>query len=151
MHNSYWGSLIPPLAPSSNDVKIFLDNIIGDNVLLLGCTKSLLPISSIALDQDPYYSDSKIVIGDWLENTICVDTIIGDGCMNILTQDDANNLVSMAKNHSSRLIIRSFISYFPIMKVAFNFPTIESFDKKPTVVYKDNFAQFFIWDFDTIE
>lgn len=147
INNNYWGTLTPPLAPDKDDIDIYARYLLGDNVLLLGCTKQLMPLSTIALDIDPYYSDEKIQIGSWSENTHIVNTIIGDGCFNIIDNKEVNLIVDMAGRTSKRLIVRSFIKHSPIMKVAFNFPTIDSFDQKPDLVLVKDFSQFFIWNF----
>lgn len=144
---SYWGTLVPPLAPSDEDVSVFLSQIVGKKTVLLGCTKQLMPISSVAIDSDPYYEDPKIIISNWQDYIPECDTVIGDGVFNIVDQSVADDIVQLASQSSKRLVVRSFIRKEPIMRLAFSFPEVKSFTLQPKLLTSDGFANFFVWDF----
>lgn len=142
----YWGTLKEPLKPSASDVKFFADNIFG-KVALLGCTKELMPLCEVAIDADPYYYDVKIVIDDWLNYTMHTDCVIADGSFNILTEEDCNKIITMAKANRGKLIVRFFNSRLQSMKVAFNFCANESFVVPPDCCYEYGDYRFLVWNF----
>lgn len=147
---TYWANLLPPLAPSSSDVVIFEQNIIGEQVILLGITKELVHLADLAVDSDPYVLNSIFtVIDDWLNYRGYADTYIGDGVLNIISMEDCNTLISNISEWSQRLIVRVFNEKTPEMRVAFNFPTPTDFEIQPTSVIDCEGYKFFIWDFNT--
>jgi len=145
----YWGSDIPhPLSPSDEDVETFKSYMIEGRTLLLGCTKKLIPITTIQMDIDPWYEAETVIKQDWLTNTEHYDNIIGDGLF-AFSQELAEGVIKMASKYSKRLVIRAFNRKLPIMKmgIAKNFPKAKEFTIKPTEVRMLKDYNFFIWDF----
>jgi hypothetical protein len=142
----YWSSLNPPLSPSEKDVKIFKKYLINGTTLLLGCTKELVHLSDTQMDLNPFDSTSNVIIQDWLTNTNPYTNIIGDGVFNF-TKELCDGVIDMASKCSKKLIVRSFNKKMDIMRIAENFPTINDFKLKPTLVHRFNDYTFFIWEF----
>jgi hypothetical protein len=143
---TYWSALVPPLAPSKDDVLIFTEYLLEGEVLLLGCTKHLLHLSTSQLDQDPYMSLPTLQIGDWRENKRFYHTIIGDGVFNF-DKDLTHEVLLMASKYAKRLIVRCFNYKLPTMRVAAFFPNAESFSIRPTKTITSKEYSFYIWDF----
>jgi len=143
----YWASDLPlPLSPSDTDVDIYKDNMIEGNTLMLGCTKKLIPISSIQMDIDPWYEAETVIKGNWLDNKTYYDNIIADGSLSF-TKELADGLVEMASKHCKVFIARTFTRKLPIMRIADNFPQPEDFKITPTkTIVLENYS-FYIWQF----
>ncbi|CAB4123476.1 hypothetical protein UFOVP46_7 [uncultured Caudovirales phage] len=145
---NYWATkFVPPLAPSQGDVYLYQQFMLDGNTLLLGVTSQLIDLADKALDIDPFTVTDKVIKGDWLTNTYSATNIIGDGCFNLLTMDQCNQLVSMASKHSKRLIIRSFNYRLKEMKIAEHFPKKEDFDVSPNEWLEFEKYTFLIWKF----
>ena len=143
----YWSTEFPsPYGPSEDDVKIFSEKRIPGRTLLLGCTKKLITITDVQMDNDPWYDGPNVVIKDWLDNIDYYENIIGDGVFN-LTKELADGLLQMASKYCKVLIIRSFNYKFEKLRIAKNFPTQSDFSIEPTesIIFKD--YSFYIWIF----
>ena len=149
MHNdiNHWTNLVPPAAPSDEDFKVYQRLLVGNNILLLGSTKALLPLATVAYDLCPKYEDSKIVDRDWLSIDSHFDTIIGDGVFN-LGYDFGKDLLKVVSTHCNRFIVRCFLVP-PIQppKYAISFPLPEQFEITPAVVAVAPKYNFYMWDF----
>ena len=67
----YWSTEFPsPYGPSEDDVIIFSEKSIPGKTLLLGCTKKLIPITDVQMDNDPWYDGPNVITKDWLDNTL---------------------------------------------------------------------------------
>ena len=146
MEKDYWASLTPPLAPSSHDVEIYKTNLIEGSTLLLGSTKQLLDLCDIALDVSPVYQDKKIIVGDWVNNEMFFENIIGDGVLNF-NQNLCNQLLEMAEKNCNQFLVRVFNYKMPIMRVADYFPSTKIFHIRPKVIFSNTEYSFYKWDF----
>ena len=144
---THWTNLVPPAAPSEEDVKVYEQLIVGSNVLLLGSTKSLLPLATIAYDLCPKYDDAKIIDRDWLTIDSQFDTIIGDGVFNF-SHEFGKDLLKVVSNHCKRFIVRCFLVP-PIQppKYAKAFPLATDFEIEPTIVAVTPIYNFYMWNF----
>lgn len=144
--SSYWRQVHPhPLAPNTRDVEHYRSAISGRaKVLLLGNTPALIPLSTVALDLEPFDTSGVAIKGDWVKNTQFFDAIIGDGVLNF-TPELAHGVVSMAREKSSVFIARVFRKKLPIMKVAAYFPSPEDCEVPPTTVIDFGDYSFYIW------
>ena len=146
-NKEYWASELPlPLSPSDSDVDIYKDNMIKGTSLMLGCTKKLIPISSIQMDIDPWYEADTVIKGNWLHNKEFYENIICDGGMNF-SKELTDGLVEMASKNCKVFINRVFTRKLPIMRIAAYFPQPEDFKIPPTktIVFED--YSFYIWQF----
>ena len=116
--------------------------------MLLGSTKDLLGLCDAALDVSPVYNDKKIIAGNWADNNIFYQNIIGDGVLN-LNELLCDQIMAMAKKNCCRLVVRVFNYKLPIMKVAAYFPTPNNFETKPEVFYCTEEYSFFKWNFES--
>lgn len=114
--------------------------------MLLGSTRELLNLCDVALDVDPVYADKKIIVGDWLENTMFFENIIGDGVLNF-NEDLCNKLLKMAEKNCSQFMVRAFNYRLPIMQVADYFPSVYDFSMKPKLIFASNEYSFYQWNF----
>lgn len=147
---NYWASLTPPLAPSNLDVEIYKRNMIEGSTLLLGSTKQLLEICYVALDISPVYQDKKIIVGDWVSNSIFFENIIGDGVLNF-NQILCEQLLEMSEKKCSQFLVRAFNYRMPTMKIADYFPSAESFKIRPEVIFFNAEYSFYKWSFKSKE
>ena len=146
MEKDYWASLTPPLAPSSHDVEIYRTNLIEGSTLLLGSTKQLLDLCDIALDVSPVYQDKKIIVGDWVNNEMFFENIIGDGVLNF-NHNLCNQLLEMAEKNCNQFLVRAFNYKMPMMRVADYFPSTKIFQIRPEVIFSNTEYSFYKWDF----
>lgn len=148
MHDDieFWTNLVPPASPDEKDKENFKSLILGDNVLLLGSTKILLDLATIAYDLCPKYNDNKIVDKDWLSIDTKFDTIIGCGPFNF-TEEFAHKLFPVLKNNCSRLIIRTIRKPNWTTKYAKYFPEPSDFPIEPKVYFDNGTHMFYVWDF----
>ncbi len=107
-----------PLRPSPEDVAMFKNQLIeGDQTLLLGVTKELQPLATIAIDNNPQVIElfrAPAILGDWrdLPFESKFDALIGDGCLTVF-QGSPEVFFEQAKKAlkaNGRLILRLFIS-----------------------------------------
>lgn len=142
----YWGTLTHPLAPSLDDVAIYKQHIKSGSTLLLGCTKSLVELSTEQMDIDPWCITPGMIVADWTKNTRRYTNIIGDGVLNF-TKALCDNLLEMCHKHSDVFIARCFNKKLESMKVAAYFPKREEFNVAPTSVVPFDEYSFFVWQF----
>lgn len=148
LDKSFWVN--PPLHPSDADVETFKSHISG-TVLLLGCTKKLIPLSTNQLDTDPWYEADTVIVGDWTKNEKYYDSIIGDGVLNF-TKDLTDKILQMSSKCCKILIVRVFDEKLPIMRIADHFPKTDDFIIKPTLSFPADTKNlgsntFYVWKF----
>ena len=141
-----WTTAVYPLAPSEANAETYRSLIEGDKVLLLGCTKLLLPMVTKAVDLVARYPDPKIEVGDWLKVYEYYDTVLLDGGL-ALDEDLCNALLIHYSAHCKRLVSRCFTKKHPTMKIATYFPDPRDFVIVPHVHSKTEHYMFCIWDF----
>lgn len=122
------------MTPNEADVAVFVEEI-GDakSVLLLGNTRALFPLCTVAMDIDPFINDPRVIRQDWRTNTVHYDAMIGDGLLNFdpaLTRE----VLEMAQKYCDTLVVRTFTRLLPPMRVATFFPQAEDFHIRPTRV-----------------
>jgi hypothetical protein len=143
----YWQKMLPPpMSPSDGDVEIFKSNIIEGTTLLLGCTHSLLNLSTKQMDIDPWYESPTVIVEDWRNNKEKYTNIIGCGVLNF-NKELSDKVIEMCSKCSRKTIIRSFAKKFPIMKIADYFPTEKELIIQPNFFYNFGDYNFFIWNF----
>lgn len=145
---SYWSSeLIHPLSPSVVDVNYYKNYMIGGSSLLLGCTKSLIPLTNRQLDSDPWYESDTVIVGDWRDNKHFYSNILLDGGL-CFTKELCDEILEMASKNCHRFISRSFDKKLDVMKVADYFPNENDFKYKPRFVARmQNDYTFYVWEF----
>lgn len=142
----HWTSLVSPATPSPENVALYRQLIVGSNVLLLGSTKPLLELATVAYDLCPKYINPKITDRDWLTVDTDFDTIIGDGVFNF-NKEFNTQLLEICSKHCTRMVARSFIKPPCIPKYAFAWPQATDFDIVPYVVASTEIYNFYVWDF----
>lgn len=146
-NREYWSKqLPPPYSPSTEDVKIYSENKLAGKTLLLGCTHSLLNLSDVQMDHDPWYASPTVITQDWRTNQEIYTNILGDGVLNF-TEELTMAVLIMAQKKSQRLIVRSFNFKLPNMRIANYFPDEHTLSIKPSRSIKMTDYSFFIWDF----
>ena len=148
--DEHWSSLIPPLSPSGTDVTIYKAFLDPGTTLLLGHTKELLYIADVALDLNPIIADSKIVTGNWINNTVQYSNILCDGGLT-LSKELCDAILDMASKHCANFISRVFDRRLAGMKYATYFPTEYDFAIKPSMVMILPDYTFFRWKFDVVQ
>jgi len=144
---AYWASDFPhPLAPSEEDAKIYQSYLLESETLMLGCTKRLIPFSTLMMDIDPWLTEPNVIKQDWTTNTKDYTNIITDGGLNF-TKELADGILSMAKKHSKVFIARSFNRKQPTMRIAAHFPRYDEFEIRPDEVRMFQEYSFFVWRF----
>lgn len=141
----FWTTLKPPYSPSETDIEVYKKYINSDNVLLLGSTKELLHLCSVAIDNDPRYSDTKIQKVDWFDYNNFAECIICD-CAPCLSEEIGNGLINKYSKLTNRLVCRIFTKKLD-HKVATFFPKPTDFNIVPTIVENLDDYAFYIWDF----
>ena len=148
LDSSYWKvSLAHPYSPNDEDLDVYKNNMTQGTTLLLGCTHILLPFSNQQLDIDPWYTAPSVIHGDWRDNTLFFDNMIGDGPLNF-SKELADSVVFMAQKYCRNLILRSFNYKLPLMKIANYFPEEKDFLIPPAITIKKQEYSFFIWKLD---
>ena len=143
----YWSSDLPfPLAPTEEDVQTYQNNLLPGTVLLLGCTKRLIPLSDRQLDLDPWHRSDTVIVGDWTGNRHFYTNIILDGGL-CFTKALCDRIIEMASRNCQRFITRSFSHRLDIMRVADYFPGVNDLPIKPARQIRYPEYNFFIWDF----
>jgi hypothetical protein len=147
VNKDYWASELPkPLSPSEEDVEIFKSYISDGSTLLLGCTRSLIDITDVQMDNDPWYDGDSVVKQDWVTNDVFYDNIIGDGVLNF-THELAEDIIQMCSKNCKVFVARVFNRKFKTMRVADNFPNWSDFTIKPTEIKIFKGYSFYIWRF----
>lgn len=143
----YWASDLPrPLSPSDEDVEIFKKFMIDGSTLLLGCTKKLIDLSDIQMDNDPWYDGENVITQDWTTNDVFFENIIGDGVLNF-THELTEDILQMCSKNCKVFVARVFTKKLKTMRIADYFPTPSSFSIEPKEVrIKPDYA-FYIWKF----
>jgi hypothetical protein len=143
----YWASELPrPLSPSDEDVEVFKKFMVEGATLLLGCTKKLIPLSDIQMDNDPWYEGENVIKQDWTTNDVYFENIIGDGVLNF-THELAEDIIHMCSKTCKVFIVRVFTKKLDTMRIADNFPTPSQFTIPPNEIrIKPDYA-FYIWRF----
>ena len=145
LDKEFWKN--PPLHPNESDVEIYKSYITAGTVLLLGCTKNLLTLSTNQMDTNPWYEADTVIIQNWADNNKYYDNIIGDGVF-CFTKDLTDSVLEMCSKHCKTLVIRSFNKKIPIMRIADYFPSTNDFLIKPThVIPTDEQHTFYVWKF----
>lgn len=87
----HFSSLRPPLSPNDLEVQIYTSycrsstiSHFEPTVLLLGYTKQLLHLSTVAMDLSPPNYMSCIIKQDWFSIDKFYNVIIGDGVLNLV-------------------------------------------------------------------
>ena len=143
----YWSSDLPfPLSPSEGDVQVYQNNLLPGTVLLLGCTKSLIPLSNRQLDSDPWYRAETVIVGDWTGNRHFYTNILLDGGL-CFTKELCKRILNMASKNCHRFVTRSFSRRLDTMRVADHFPAVDDLPIRPNRHMPFPEYNFFIWDF----
>lgn len=146
-NKAYWAQILPhPLSPNESDIKLYKDNLCKGSTLLLGCTHKLLPHTDCQLDIDPWYSSETVIQGDWRENHIFFDNIVGDGVLN-LDLALAEDVIKMASTKCRKFIVRYFLKKHPSMQVAENFVDPSNYDFEPQIILASDDYAFLVWSF----
>jgi hypothetical protein len=99
------------------------------------------------LDNDPWYENDTVIVGDWLDNKHFYTNIIIDGGLNF-TKELCDSIVGMASNNCKVLIARVFDYKLDTMRIAAYFPMFEDFKIEPTFKFKtEKEYTFYIWEF----
>ena len=147
VNKEYWSSELPrPLAPSDDDVEIFKKFMREGSTLLLGCTKKLIGLSEIQMDNDPWYDGDSVIKQDWVTNDVFFDNIIGDGVLNF-THELAEDIIQMCSKNCKIFVARVFNRKLPIMRIADNFPKPYDFTIPPSEVKIFDDYSFYVWRF----
>ena len=141
INDLHWINLPYPLKPCYEEVEVFRNNIIGENVLLLGCTFSLLELCTEAIDLEPKYDNPKIKKGDWNNIDGFYDTIIGDGVLSW----GADSVLNSVSKHCKVFICRVFSEKLQGMKYATHF--YKDFNNAEKLAEINNLCPIFIWRF----
>jgi hypothetical protein len=127
VNQSYWKKPQPhPLHPNKDDIKIYQEYLISNNILLLGCTKRLVPISTKQMDLDPWIKGPNVIN---------------------LNKDLSKKLFKMAQKCCKNFVVRSFKRKQPNMKVADYFPDPKEFKITPYITRHMQEYYFFVWRF----
>jgi hypothetical protein len=146
LHDKVWTHLVYPLAPNEANRDTYKSLIKGDNILLLGCTKILLPLATDAVDLVQRYPDPKIRVGDWFDVDGHYDTVLADGCI-CMGKEAGLALVKHFSTRCDRLIARCFTRRHPTMRIADHFPVASDFEIVPIVHSEAEWYRFYVWDF----
>ena len=147
VNQSYWKKpQHHPLNPNKDDLRIYQEYLISNNILLLGCTKILVPISTKQMDLDPWIKGPNVIKGDWLDNQDFYENIIGDGVLNF-NKEFSKKLFKMAQKCCKNFVVRSFKRKQPNMKVADYFPDPKEFKITPYITRHMQEYCFFVWRF----
>ena len=147
VNKAYWASDFPhPLAPSEEDAEIYKSYLLEGETLMLGCTKRLIPFSTWMMDIDPWLEAPNVIKQDWTTNSKHYTNIIVDGGLNF-TKELADDILTMASQHSSVFVARSFNRKQPTMRIAAHFPRFDELMIKPDEVRMFEEYSFFVWRF----
>ena len=146
VEKEYWRNLLPPLAPSKEDVKLYKEHLLPGTTLLLGSTKQLINLSNVQMDIDPQDYILNPIKQDWITNTEFYTNIIGDG-VTCFTKELCDGIVEMASKYCKKLIVRSFNKKLPTMRVAAYFPRVNDFTVTPTSYIEFENYTFYVWHF----
>ena len=74
----HWQNLRPPLAPNSDEVKIYENLCDQGPVVMLGMTKELIHLCEYMVDLNPIPQSKPVVKSDWAGFQGLAGTVIGD-------------------------------------------------------------------------
>lgn len=144
MKDSYWTQLKWPAAPNDDDYKVY-ERYCQGKVLLLGSTKTLLPLANEAWDIEPQYPIAKIKKRDWLTLDEHWDTIILDGGLN-LGKDFARDILRVVLPNCNRFVCRAFLNPTWQPRYANYFPKANELDPQPSEHSISEVYTFYIWN-----
>lgn len=111
---THFSTLQPPLSPNKEEVLMFEEFCREKKrVLLLGYTKELMHLATIAVDLNPP-PHHNVQQGDWFDIEGNFDAIIGDGVLNLVGGDLVDHLSTLSNN----ICIRFFTERMSSMKYA---------------------------------
>lgn len=115
-YTNHFANLQPPLSPNEEEVELYRKFCDGkEKVLLLGYTKELIALCSVAVDLNPPEGvNAKVKKGNWFDISEQFDCIIGDGVLNLVGGDLITHLQTLSPN----ICIRFFTQKLPSMKYA---------------------------------
>jgi hypothetical protein len=143
---SHFNNLNTPLSLNKEEVKIYekyvynytkIEDFLEKTCLLLGYTKELMHLCDKAMDITPvsYIRNAeKMVKQDWFTINEFYDTIIGDGCLNLVN----GNLVEHLSKHCNLLVIRFFTN------------KITSFLLPDEIIETQESCKILVWKFNNI-
>ena len=140
----YWSQLTWPATPNADDVEVYRRYCRGQ-VLLLGSTRSLLPLAHQAWDINPVYDDAKIVQRDWFTLDQHWNTIIVDGALSY-GKEFTQRLLPRVLEHCDRFVSRTFLNPSWPTKYAVYFPKAYELTPVPREHTVDEVYSFYIWD-----
>jgi len=141
---TYWDKLSWPAAPNQDDYAIFASYCVG-KVLLLGSTKLLLPLCTVAWDLHPVYDDTKLIVKDWFSLDEHWDTIIIDGGLSF-GKEFTETLLPIILKHCDRFISRTFLNPNWPTKYAVYFPQAHELTPIPFEHPINEVYTFYIWN-----
>ena len=141
---NYWAQLTWPASPNLNDVAVFQSYCRGQ-VLLLGSTRSLLPLATHAWDLHPVYDDAKILKRDWFTLDQHWDTIIIDGALSY-GKEFTQTLLPLVLEHCDRFVSRTFLNPNWPTKYAVYFPKAHELTPVPEEHAVNDVYTFYIWN-----
>lgn len=143
LDSDHFNNLTPPLAPNENEINIYKTYINPQSTLLLGYTKQLINLCTVAMDLNPPTSNPKIILQDWFTINTFHDVIIGDGVLNLV----GGSLVSHLSTHCNTLVIRFFTDKITGMKYATYFQSNTSFLLPDVIISTQPQCKILIWNF----
>lgn len=146
VEKEYWAGLLPPLAPSKEDVDLYSKYLLAGSTLLLGSTRQLIDLSDVQMDIDPQDYVPNPIKQDWAANTENYTNIVGDG-VTAFTKELCDGVIEMASKHCKRLIVRSFNRKLPTMRIAAYFPGVKDFTILPSSYIEFEDYTFYVWNF----
>lgn len=140
----YWTTLHWPAAPNQDDYDVF-EHYCSGRVLLLGSTKSLLPLCDQAWDLNPKYTDPKIQDRDWFSLDERWDTVIIDGGL-AFGKEFTKRLLPVVLSHCDRFVARAFLNPNWPTRYACYFPLAHELDPVPEEHPINEVYTFYIWN-----
>jgi len=141
---THFSNLKPPLSPNLYEVEIYKKYIGTDRfekVLLLGYTKELIDLATIAIDINPI-NHPKVKKGNWFDISDNYDVIMGDGVLNLV----GGSLVDKLLSFTNLIIIRFFPEKLECMKYATYFKNDVFLSTPPTLKIETNKSWILVWD-----
>ena len=137
----HWQNLRPPLAPNSDEVKIYENLCDQGPVVMLGMTKELIHLCEYMEDLNPIPQSKPVVKSDWAGFQGLAGTVIGDGVLNLA----GIGLVDELLPKCDRVVCRVFLKKLDGMKYATHFPT--SFPGSSRIIPTQTDVAIVVWDY----
>ena len=137
----HWQNLRPPLAPNSDEVKIYENLCDQGPVVMLGMTKELIHLCEYMVDLNPIPQSKPVVKSDWAGFQGLAGTVIGDGVLNLA----GIGLVDELLPKCDRVVCRVFLKKLDGMKYATHFPT--SFPGSSRIIPPQTDVAIVVWDY----